>query len=691
MVSEDLDDFQVDVVEFDDGTKVQVDGAEEAINPVSPSDRFTEDYDRSYPPRHNNESTDHGHNKPSYRRSEDHGYTSRYNNSVHGIYDNRRHSTATSNDERRPSTTAPTTNDRWSRRESVDNNMNNNTNAWTNIGNRRSSYDRKSSGPPPVHNIAASIPSIYHPTLLQRPRRLSEQSVRSDHSREEQLNPLQAISEPASNEQLHEVDAEICAVQREVMLSAAERAKKRRDEEEAEREAARTRAKHKAELMAEEARLNAEEKESKKDAVKKESPVKKEASVKKEVSIKKEVSVKKEAPIITIEKKPAVMDIEKRPNTPSKSKSAPSAEKKNDPKKESIPLLPVKIQKVNEPASLPDTSKPWNLVAANKEVVIEKRPTTMKLPSNERIESSNSKKDSKAEAKKEIVVPTIDKSENPLSNDEQNREFYVATIKTDATAPIPKEELSYNDWNSYATRLQESDIEMQATSDAKNKANNSEKIVEIVDYTQNEDWGTIPSHITQGRGYDRGWTRNDEEHGGYNRNSRGGRGRGVSDRGSRGGRGRGAMAGRGSISNGISSSQRQQFDVTNSNDPWRQATNDTANGDEHKHPVVTEILKHESGAVVRSKTTKQHKQEEHKATKKQREEVHATAISKKTSLSSLWKGSSSPIFPNVIEKVARKKPVNMNFLMDKNESDRDITVSNTIRCSISHYSYYFYR
>ncbi|KAI7895103.1 uncharacterized protein EV154DRAFT_496965 [Mucor mucedo] len=641
MVSEDLDDFQVDVVEFDDGTKVQVDGSEESINPVSPSDRFTEDYDRSYPPRQSNESADHGYTKASYRRSEDHGYNSRYNSSVHG-YDNRRHSTNVSNDERRPSTTTPT-NDRWSRRESVDNNVNNNT-SWSNNANRRSSHDRKS-GPPPAHGNVASTSTLYHPTLLQRPRRLSEQSIKSDHSREEQLNPLQIISEPVTHEQPQEADEEICAVQREVMLSAAERAKKRRDEEEAEREAARARAKHKAELMAEQARLKAEA-DSKKDK-----------STTKEVLVKKEMPVKIEAPVIKIEKKPVFTEIEKRPKSkspPLPSTTAAAATVATEKKKESKPTLPSKTHKPTEPVSLPDTSKPWNLVAANKDAMTDKQSTLKK----EAVKQST-------EPKKDIVVRTVDENGIPLTKDEQNWEVFVAAVKTNVTPPLAKTEASCSAWNSYATRLQESEIEKQALFNARHKAKNPENIVEIVDYTQNEDWGTIPSHITQGKGYDRGWTRNDEEHGGYNRGNRGGRGRGGLEHGSRSSRGRG----RNSISN--NSVQKQQFDVTNSGDHWRQHSGVTADGDEPKQPVVKEILKHEPAVVKAPNATKQ-RQEESKETKNM-------AITSNTCLSSpWWERSSSPIFPHAVKKLIGKKPNNMRFLLETEDSDTDITMMDRI-------------
>lgn len=644
MVSEDLDDFQVDVVEFDDGTKVQVDGNEESINPVSPSDRFTEDYDRSYPPKQHNESSDHGYNKSSYRRSEDHGYSNRYSNMS---YDNRRHSTATTsapaNEERR---TSAATTDRWSRRESFDN-MRGNTN-------RRSSYDRKSSGgsggsisgihPPAYNNNSSSVASsAYHPILLQRPRRLSEQSFRSDHSREEHVNPLQIITEPTSNVKPDEIAAEITAAQREVMLTAAERAKKRRDEEEAEYEAARIRARQKADALA---------------------PITEESKkkTKKEQEVKPEA--KKEVPVPVEKKSPEI-----------KSSSPPAVEKKEETNKKtpvSSPQPPqlVKIaKKPIESPSLPDTSKPWNVVAAKKEIIIAKRPSSTnnnnKLPKSAETTTTMAAEPTsdtnQPKKEKEIVVPIVDRNGKPLSKDEQNWELFISKIKTDA--PIPKSELPANDWNSFAVRLQKSVIDDQAEFNAKHKAATQGKIVEVVDYTQNEDWGTIPSHITQGRIHDRGWTRNDEEHGGNGHNGHSSRGRGFSDRGSRGARGGGR--GRGFISNSANSTHYNQIqsDTSNNSDHWRQHPD----ADEQKHPVVTEILKHEPvAAVIAEKHVTEDKPETPAYTN--------TIISKKTRLSNLLKESDSPIFPNFIEKLAVKKPANMSFMVDTDESDRDITV-----------------
>lgn len=681
MVSEDLDDFQVDVVEFDDGTKVQVDGNEDTTNAVSPSDRFTEDYDRSYPPRHHNEQLDHGYHKPTYRRSEDHGYNSRYNNSnnsnnngSNSNYDNRRHSnvapSAPSNEERR---TSNTTTDRWTRRESSDTTRLNT--------NRRSSYDRKSAGfsHPPVYNNTPASSSVYHPTLLQRPRRLSEQSFRSDHSREDHVNPLQIIAEPNA-QQPDEIAAEITAAQREVMLTAAERAKKRRDEEEAEFEAVRIRARQKADALARLAETKKapevkKELESKKEPeVKKESESKREPESKKESDVKKEI-LKKEILKKEVEKKSPKVKSPTPPPQPS------AVREKNETKisvssSSSPPSSATSAQNPIETASLPDTSKPWNLVAAKKEIVIAKRPTTK----SDTKETAKEPESSTAKKEEEIVVPSVDKNGKPLSKDEQSWEIFVSKVKTDA--PIPKAEAALSDWNSYAVRLQKSVVDNQTSFKAKHKAGNADKIVEVVDYTQNEEWGTIPSHITQGRAHDRGWTRNDEEHGGNGRNSyyNSHHGRGmtstVADRGGRGGRGTGTGRGRGGITGRYSTSSsthynQTQFDTPNSNDYWRQT--DT---DEQKQPVVTEILKHEP---IAEKLDKQETPESSIVSDT------TVVISKKTRLSNLLKESKSPIFPNFIEKLAGKKPANMSFMVDTDESDKDITVSDTA----THLTFFF--
>ncbi|KAI9267661.1 hypothetical protein EDC94DRAFT_429985 [Helicostylum pulchrum] len=331
-----------------------------------------------------------------------------------------------------------------------------------------------------------------------------------------------------------------------------------------------------------------------------------------------------------------------------------------------------------ETTPLPDTSKPWNLVAAKKEIVIAKRPSSTKPDTKETAKEPELSSASKKE--EEIVVPSVDKNGKALSKDEQNWEVFVSKVKTDA--PIPKSDAVLSDWNSYAVRLQKSVADNQVSFNAKHKANNADKIVEVVDYTQNEEWGTIPSHITQGRAHDRGWTRNDEEHGGNGRNSyyNSHRGRGmtsVADRGGRGGRGgvrgRGSgIVGRHSTSSSSTHYSQTQFDTPNSNDYWRQP--DT---DEQKQPVVTEILKHEP---VAEKLDTQETPESSDTT---------VVVSKKTRLSNLLKESKSPIFPNFIEKLAGKKPANMSFMVDTDESDKDITVSDTAAHLTFFFSFFF--
>ncbi|KAI8994744.1 hypothetical protein BDB01DRAFT_207887 [Pilobolus umbonatus] len=197
-------DFSVDVVEFDDGTKIVVD------EEVSPAERFTEDYDRTYPPQRQNV-----HDRTyKYRRPEEAGYNSRYQ------YENRRRSTESAgNEDKRHSS------EKWNnRRDSTDNkNV-----AWG----RRPSHDRK------------NIPPT---TLLQRPRKTSDNPrYEPSHDTQDSHSSVKIVHEPKDDER----PPEITVAQREVMLTAAERAKKRRDEEEAEFEAARERARQKAAALA---------------------------------------------------------------------------------------------------------------------------------------------------------------------------------------------------------------------------------------------------------------------------------------------------------------------------------------------------------------------------------------------------------------------------------------------------------
>jgi hypothetical protein len=563
MVSEDLDDFSVDVVEFDDGTRVQVESDTTAATtttttttePVLPSDRFTDDYDRSYPPKlhhqHHHHHNDHPHNdhhsstggyKP-YRRSEDHGYNARYN------YDNRRSS---GEGERRYSSS-----DRWSsNREN---------------GYRRSSYDRKPD-------------QIFHPTtLLQRPRRLSEQSLRSDHS-QEHTNPLEIIPEPATEA--------ITVAQKNLMLTAAERAKKRLDEQEAEYKAAAERARQKAAALAEKAKEA--EKAGKAEIAEKDEKVEKAAIV----EVEKKILTKK---------------------TPKDTPSRASTSTKPDSPKANTELAP----------KVPDTSKPWNLVAAK--TTVDQKPTS---PKKQPAEADTTKE----EATSPTVTAESSTTKVPrvIAKDQQSWDNYVTKVRSDK--PITAETVSSTDWNSFATRLQESEVELASAAKQKFKATEDDlqeapkQQVEILDYAQNEEWGTIPAHLLNGRAPDRsGWIRNKDE---YRSRS-------------------------GSRSNGKGSRTKpsRSHGFTKSTDQWR--------SEEEEQPIVLEILKHEPKKTVEPES-------------QPKEAIVEEVVSKKTRLANLLKESTSSIFPEYIEKLAGKKPANMSFMVDIDESDRDITMMGVI-------------
>lgn len=675
MVSEDLDDFSVDVIEFDDGTKVQVESDASsagssalaattaiAADPVLPSERFTDDYDRSYPPKQQHHDNDQHHsnsNYKPYRRSEDHGYNPRYNNNNsnnnnnNSSYNSRRHSTEGGNERRISS--ASGTSDRWttttssSRRDSME---------QTHYGNRRPSYDRKHDN------------SSYHPTsLLQRPRRLSDQSFRSDHSREDNSNPLQIIPEPTSTTitttaaiTVNESTEEITVAQKNLMLTAAERAKKRLEEQEAEFKAAAERAKQKADALAA-----------------------------KQAELKEKKILKKPAVDTTTEK-----------NTPpslasaTSSKTNVSTTKTLASVKTSEPTTPA--AKASLPPKIPDTSKPWNLVAANKQTLTTASTSPTSIPpvvknelkeslsqtSNEQSSTvvqdfSDNKEKKPVTIMKKEPKPILskkeededDKSKKPLTEDEKKWQKFVSTIKTDE-AVATKEDITPRDWNSYADRLQETTAEQDAIAAStrqklieevekeiqreQQNANTistgsavSEQAVEVM-YYENEEWGTVPVNLMNGRGVDRGgWIRDENV---YNQ-QRGGRSGRGSGRGGRGGNNNRdtvistSHISRGNGNNTYKSNNRSRTTTSSSTDHWRQ---DNAEHDDK--PVVVEILK---------------KQEPEK-------DIATASISKKTRLTNLLKESSSPIFPDFIDKLAAKKPANMSFMVDTEESDKEITM-----------------
>ena len=743
MVSEDLDDFSVDVIEFDDGTKVQVESdasstgsnalaaaASTAANPVLPSERFTDDYDRSYPLKqqhqyhhnnndhhyqqqhhqhHDNDQYHNNSNYKPYRRSEDHGYNPRYNSNINNSsYNNRRHSTEGGNERRISS--ASGTSDRWtatssSRRDSME---------QTHYGNRRLSYDRKHDN------------SSYHPTsLLQRPRRLSEQSFRSDHSREDNSNPLQIIPEPNSTTTtiVNESTEEITVAQKNLMLTAAERAKKRLEEQEAEFKAAAERAKQKADALAA-----------------------------KQAELKEKKTLKKPDVDRTITENITSPSLASATATKTNVSTIKTLTSVKSSVKASQPTTPA--AKASLPPKIPDTSKPWNLVAANKHVPTtlstsptftppmaknepkksvlqrsnepsststqglsdnkEKKPVTIMkkepkpiLRNNSDIKKEEDKDDKSKKSLTEdnkskkppveddklkkppveddkLKKPPVeddklkkplaedDKSKKPLTEDEKKWQKFVSTIKIDETVAT-KEDVTSGDWNSYADRLQETTAEQDAIATATRQklieevekeiqqeqqnvstistgsAIGEQQTVEVM-YYENEDWGTVPVSLTNGRGVDRGGWIRDENVYNQQRGGRGGRG------GSRGGRGGNNSRdtvistnhiGRGNGNSTSKGNSRSRTTTSSSTDYWRQDNN------EHDDtPVVVEILK---------------KQEPGK-------KVAITSISKKTRLTNLLKESSSPIFPDFIDKLAAKKPANMSFMVDTEESDKEITM-----------------
>ncbi|GAN02942.1 hypothetical protein MAM1_0031d02392 [Mucor ambiguus] len=672
MVSEDMDDFSVDVVEFDDGTKVQVGSdassvdshasASRTTEPVLPSERFTDDYDRSYPAKqpyhhhppaqqhyHQHHDHDHANYKP-YRRSEDHGYSSRYSQTN---YSSRRHSsTVDGGNEKRTSGTS----DRWTaaglpttastRRESTD--------RQPHYGHRRPSYDRKHDNGP------------YHSTsLLQRPRRLSEQSFRSDHSREEvnsSNNPLHII--PGPSNATPENAEEIIVVQKNLMLTAAERAKKRLEEQEAEFKAAAERAKQKADALAAKAELKEK----------------------------------------TILKKPSAVSVDTAPSKKTAASPSPTSAATNKTPVKASPPPPnvataTQASKAPLPPKLPDTSKPWNLVAANKQVphtssttaaAASTSPAVATAPNQSEDQTkvhplqtpkeplSTSSRDNqptqilKNEEKKPVAIMKKEPrnaakeekkeqveeqdegstSKKPLTEDEKNWQKFVSTIKTDPQAVVRKDVTS-TDWNMYADRLQETTAEQDAIATStrqrlirevekeialesqQHKQQQQPLAVEVFDY-DNEDWGPAPTSSMIGRNMDRGaWTREDNAHN-LQRGLRNGH-RSSSARGGRGGGTSSINRDMGRTSNLANAKSRKTADY------WQHDTTDEEQKEEK--PIVVEILKKQEPVLL-----------------------------KKTQLTNLLKESSSPIFPGFIDKLAAKKPANMSFMVDIEESDKEITM-----------------
>lgn len=189
------------------------DRATSPVEIVSPEDRFTEDYDRSYPPqiRQTKESDQRQAPVRNVWRN------SSADNSQ-GSTQKWHHFERYSGSERRRSSDRSNRNAGHPHRDFAD----------TDRRRLRNHYDRRPS---------QERRSSFQPTVILQSTRHMKEAPASQPDDSDSGSP---INRPT----------EITTAQREVMLTAAERAKKRRDEEEAEFEAARERARKKAEALA---------------------------------------------------------------------------------------------------------------------------------------------------------------------------------------------------------------------------------------------------------------------------------------------------------------------------------------------------------------------------------------------------------------------------------------------------------
>ncbi|ORY94862.1 hypothetical protein BCR43DRAFT_335553 [Syncephalastrum racemosum] len=371
-------------------------------SPVPPSERFTEDYDRSYPPQ--------------LRRTPP---------------DTHPHDTSSS-----------TSSSSWARKGSVD----------------RGTGRRASEGRPQRHFSGDRRPRTYsqrrlsqenhraafQPTVLQRPRRPS--SVTSDPH---QPQPAQAnANDPAS--------------QREVMLTAAERAKARRDAEEAEFEAARERARKKAEALAalakkdETEKVSADDKASPKDklqSTEKASPEDRTASV------EKAASVEKTAPedIPSQDKVPSVEEVSPEDKAPSEDKT-PSEDKAASEDK-SLPGDSVSPEKevqsvdkvlVEEETSSEDKTKPEDKVASDDTVGVSSTAAPVHPTATQAEPSPSPPIGTPVESHNERQPQ--DKTED--EDDKAWRDYVENVGKTAPTAADTKPASGgASAWNAYAGRL----------------------------------------------------------------------------------------------------------------------------------------------------------------------------------------------------------------------------------------------
>lgn len=169
-------------------------------------------------------------------------------------------------------------------------------------------------------------------------------------------------------------------------------------------------------------------------------------------------------------------------------------------------------------------------------------------------------------------------------------------------------------WNLVAGKVDTLTTDQSDDSSQEESSMNAKDHVEVVDFSQNEEWGAIPDHLLNGRHREqRGWIKN-EDHS-----------MSIRSRGSTIMRGRGR--GR----------------VNTTTEHWRQ---------QQEEPVVIEILKHEPVVVDKE------------------EEIIVTYRDK---IDDLLKKTTSPLLPEHVARSLVKKPANLSFMVEVEESDAEIT------------------
>ncbi|KAF7723636.1 hypothetical protein EC973_001778 [Apophysomyces ossiformis] len=711
MVSEDLD-FSVSVVEFADGTKVKVDTGEDGEDVhkqkedqqdesevVSPSDRFTEDYDRSYPPQlrsvrgdqTRSAADDHGRHgergggyyKPQrYEKWRNNFEEGRENGSLPPryaqSYDRRMSSERSdmrgnhSNDfpsDRRPSNTS-SERSAWGKHFGHDHTRRDSPTTgetergW---GRGRGRYDSRGN---------QEAKGGFHPTLLQRSRRMSDQSALSEHSRDESRRSYSADTQDASNGKASTSEAnttkvqddseerppELSAAQREVMLTAAERAKKRRDEEEAELEASRERARQKAMALAEQCGNKST----------------KSVANKNDKSGSSETAETSAPKTIQEEKKQDERRAPKTSPAPSKPSDQPTADSDNE--------ISTIVAHENPSINLAATTQVDNVSDS-------KTGETKKQEANEGMVEAKEHGDvtetgDEGKSGLDSSAVTVDtppkKATFPMTEDDENWEQYVSQLK-DSNSPTVSVNTTVNAWNSYASRLQKVTNERRQV--LLRTAGHADATVEVHDYQR--ETRLHPSREPVQPRSARGVRSNREENQG-----RGIRGVGKesSDRSNRDVDSRPARGGGNRAETAVSWRRRSDKPAAGTSerpnekqeDAIEKHVRDIASSNTEDQPLFATIETLSEKELPSEQVTKEADIQEQPRLEEEANEVSQPSTApvvqntigkeakQKKKRSKLHK-SSSPIFPEAVERVALKKLSSISFMIDREESDLDIT------------------